>query len=139
MAFVLVVDDEVGIRLTVKAFLERAGYETAVAEDGREALQVLERTRPDLILMDFLMPGVCGRRLLELFFERVPGVPLVVMTGDPSSESLAVAAALPAVGRLRKPFTKDALLLMVADALSQPAMARETSAGCEASSSDRAG
>jgi DNA-binding response OmpR family regulator len=129
MAVVLVVDDEAGIRLTVQAFLERAGYQTAVAEDGKQALSLLDRTPPDLILADFLMPGLSGRRLLEQFRARAPTVPLIVMSGEPTPASVSAAAHVHAADYLCKPFVKGELLAMVENALRDKAGTRGGCAG----------
>lgn len=53
---ILLVDDEAAIRANLGPFLERAGFTVHTAADGQEALEVLNRTRPDLIVTDVLMP-----------------------------------------------------------------------------------
>ena len=66
---VLVVDDEPTIAEIVSRYLERAGYQTTIAHDGAEALASAERGRPDLVVLDLMLPGVDGlevmRRLRE--------------------------------------------------------------------------
>jgi CheY-like chemotaxis protein len=57
MAKIMVVDDEEDIRETVKALLESGGHNVTVAEDGDQCLQLVKKEKPDLVLMDVLMPG----------------------------------------------------------------------------------
>jgi len=54
---ILVVDDEPDIRESVKMILEKNGYKVITAEDGDECLNIIQQTKPDLILLDIMMPG----------------------------------------------------------------------------------
>jgi DNA-binding response OmpR family regulator len=54
---ILVVDDEPDIRESVKMILEKNGYKVITAEDGNECLNIIQQTKPDLILLDIMMPG----------------------------------------------------------------------------------
>lgn len=80
---IMVVDDEPDILESVSAALEKEGYDVVTAGDGRECLRKLERgKKPDLILMDFFMPGMSGREAIERI-RRDPkfgGVKIVYMT-----------------------------------------------------------
>jgi len=62
---VLVVDDEENIRLVVKALLEGWGYEVSMAKGGKECLAKLKKKKFDLVLMDFFMPIMSGREVVE--------------------------------------------------------------------------
>lgn len=62
---VLVLDDEMHLRVFLKAVLESAGYEAATAKDGQEGLDMLAGFRPDLVCLDVMMPGQGGVRFLE--------------------------------------------------------------------------
>ena len=64
-ATVLIVEDEDGIRELMRLFLVKKGYEILEAEDGFEALDVLSKENPDLILLDIEMPGMSGLELCE--------------------------------------------------------------------------
>jgi CheY-like chemotaxis protein len=57
MKKIMIVDDEEDIRTSVKTVLEHQGYQVVLAESGDECLQLVEKEKPDLILMDILMPG----------------------------------------------------------------------------------
>lgn len=62
---ILVVDDEESLRDLVKAILEPENFEVAVASDGKECLETLKAVKPDLVLLDMMMPGMSGRQTCE--------------------------------------------------------------------------
>ncbi len=80
---VLVVDDEADVRAFITAVLKKRGYLTLTASDGREAFTVLERERPDLVILDLAMPNQSGTD----FFRKLskdPGlsaIPVIVVSG----------------------------------------------------------
>ena len=76
----LIVDDEPNQREMLCRILDRAGYETRAAADGREALEALEEDGFDLVLTDQRMPVLDGIALLDEVRSRLPGVPVVLMT-----------------------------------------------------------
>jgi two-component system response regulator ResD len=83
---VLVVDDEPTIAEVVARYLERAGYRTAVAHDGDEALACADRRRPDLVVLDLMLPGVDGLEVMRRLRGRPapPGVILLTAKGEES-------------------------------------------------------
>lgn len=88
MATVMVVEDVDIIRETVAKLLRREGFTTLIAANGEEALRVLNSTRPDLVLLDLMMPKMDGLTCLQRLRE-MPGaqnVPVIIMTAmdDPS-------------------------------------------------------
>ena len=80
---VLVVDDEADIRKFITAVLQKRGYETLTAENGREAFDVVENERPDLIILDLQMPNQTGtdffRRLSK--DKNLSAIPVIVVSG----------------------------------------------------------
>ena len=58
--FILVVEDNDDLQILFRLFLESEGYEVAIADNGKDALRLLEETQPQLVLMDIMMPGVSG-------------------------------------------------------------------------------
>jgi CheY-like chemotaxis protein len=62
---ILVVDDEPHMIELVKAILNEEGYDVTTASDGKEGLQVLEKLKPDLVILDMMMPGMSGREVCE--------------------------------------------------------------------------
>lgn len=106
---VLVVDDETAVRGLVKSALERAGLRVLEAQDGIEALRVLDTQKPDLLLSDIVMPRMDGVRLAIEVAQRAPDVPILLMSGFTSEPGPAAQAK----DFLRKPFAPGALVATV--------------------------
>ena len=62
---IMIVDDEENILELVKVLLEQEGFEVLTASSGKECLEKLKKVKPDLILLDIMMPGMTGREVLE--------------------------------------------------------------------------
>lgn len=106
---VLVVDDDPAIRQYITDALEESGYRVRAASDGGSALAAVERSRPDLILLDVRMPGINGWDVLnELRSAAGPHCPIVIMTGQYEGQDQALGSG--AQGYLAKPFELDDLL-----------------------------
>jgi DNA-binding response OmpR family regulator len=86
-AEILLVDDEATIRLTLGAMLERAGYGVTVADNGEEAVTLLERQAFDLLLVDMKMPGMDGVQVIAAARARQPDIAIIVLTGHGSLET----------------------------------------------------
>jgi CheY-like chemotaxis protein len=80
MKHILIVDDEKHICELYKSELEDDGYKVSVANSGKEALDFVETTRPDLILVDIQMPGMDGIELLEKLLGKDMGIPIILNT-----------------------------------------------------------
>ncbi len=115
---VLVVDDERSICVTTSAFLKGAGYEVETAETPRAALERIREGAPDVLISDYVLPGMESRRYFLEARAAAPRMAIIIMTGQPSLESAAVAVEIGARKYLAKPLRKEALLPAVADALS---------------------
>lgn len=112
MAKVLVVDDDADVRLVLAGIL-RPVAEVVEAKDGEEALSLLAREKPGLMLLDLTMPGVGGLEVLERARSVAPGLLVVMLTGE---RDLATArAALDAGARafITKPFDPEIVLAEV--------------------------
>jgi CheY-like chemotaxis protein len=107
MARILVVDDDPDVRGFIVASLEELGYEVAVAADGEAALEQYHREAPDLIVLDYLMPGMSGAEVARKVREQRPEQPILFVSGY--SETDAIRAAAPGAALLAKPFRADAL------------------------------
>ena len=118
-ATVLVVEDEPAVRELVVRVLESEGYAVLSAEDGRAALELLERrpVRLDLVLTDVLMPRMNGRQLGEALRERHPELPVLYMSGDIGEHIVARQLVPEGAPFLRKPFSPDQLMEHVAGVL----------------------
>ena len=81
MSVILVAEDEWLVRDTVCRILSRKGYRVLAASDGATALEVVEQSQADLILLDIYLPVVDGRRFVQAYRERPgPHAPILVMT-----------------------------------------------------------
>ncbi|MBA3416228.1 MAG: response regulator, partial [Chloroflexia bacterium] len=111
MKSVLVVDDEPVLRGLVAEVLRDEGYAVAEAGDGGALLERLATERPDLVLLDVMMPGIDGRQAYLVIRSRddLPQVPVVMMSAavNPKQLDPSIAAFLP------KPFDLDRLLALV--------------------------
>jgi len=76
---ILVIDDDDDIRLFVATRLERAGYTTVVAADGREGLRIFYNDRPDLVVLDIAMPEMDGWQVLDRIRE-MSNLPVLMLT-----------------------------------------------------------
>ncbi len=118
MALILVVDDEYSIAEVLEAALADAGHEVMTAMNGRQGLERLRRRRPDLILVDFMMPIMDGPALLK-FIRNDPAyrdIPAVLMSSLPEGV-IAEAAKGAYTAFLRKPFRLAAVITVVNAAL----------------------
>jgi len=117
-ASVLVIDDDPDVRRFLVDSLESLGYRVQAAEDGPSALAALERERPDVMVVDFAMPGMTGAEVARLARERLPDLPIVFASGY--SDTAAIERVLGAgTAVLRKPFRVADLQEAVADALAR--------------------
>src|SRR5947209_7717073 len=116
---VLVIDDDEGIRETLRMVLEIEGYEVLEAPNGAAALAVLERVQPAVILLDMRMPGMDGWEFARHYRARPgPHAPIVVVTAAANAQQWATEVQADAW--LPKPFDLDQLLTAVAQ-LARPA------------------
>ena len=101
---VLVVDDHAVVREGLRTFLElQDGIEVAgEAADGEEAIEAAERLRPDVVLMDLVMPALDGIAAMRALRERVPGARVIVLTSFADDDKLLPALRAGAAGYLLK-------------------------------------
>ena len=83
MMKILVVEDEEGLRLLYEEELKAEGYEVFTAQNGREALQQLERIKPDLIILDIVMPVMDGMEALGRIVGKERNIPVIINTSYP--------------------------------------------------------
>ena len=107
---ILVVDDERGILDTLQILFRSEGFDVAVADSGRGALEALEREKPDLVLSDIKMPGAGGLEVLSKAKEVDPELPVILMTAQASLQSAMRAVNEGAYHYIQKPFVNDELL-----------------------------
>ena len=119
MARVLVIDDEAPIRLLCRVNLEAAGMEIIEAEDGPSGLEAARSERPDVILLDVMMPGMDGWQVLEelLDDERTNDIPIIFLTARAEVRDQARGLELGGVDYITKPFSPVDLAPLVEDLL----------------------
>jgi len=116
---ILVVDDEVNVRRVLGAMLEQAGYRTARASSGEEALQLVRSQDPDLVLTDLKMSGMDGLDLLRHLRADFPEIPVVLLTAHGTVETAVEAMKRGAHDFLTKPFDKQRVLEIMGKALGE--------------------
>lgn len=116
---VLVVDDEASLRALVKANLEIDGLEVIEAVDGYEGMDMMREKKPDLVLLDIMMPGKDGIEMLEEISadEELRDIPIVLLTAKGEQEDLEKGADLGARGHITKPFDPEQMVRTVKAAL----------------------
>jgi CheY-like chemotaxis protein len=115
---VLVVDDEDDLRELARMFLEIRGHDAIEASSGEEALELLEISEPDVLLLDLRMPGIGGWGVLDALEERgrLAELPVVVISAHADSAIAHRAMELGCRGYLAKPFTGDDLQVSLEEA-----------------------
>ena len=111
---ILIVDDDVEIVDTIQTVLQANGYAVVFARDGTQGLVMVERERPDLVILDMMMPRRSGFLVLErLRRTRKDMIPVIMITANEVSRHKAYAEALGIDDYIRKPFAMDRLLASV--------------------------
>ena len=116
---VLVVDDDEFQHKLVSKMLEDKNYHLVFAAGGAEALTIMRKTRPDLILIDVMMPGMGGLELMRLMkaVPRLAGIPVIMITGKGEKNIVTESLKAGATDFLVKPVARDTLLGKVAKVL----------------------
>ena len=122
-ATILICDDEPSLRELMRLSLEpRPGYRFVEAGDGGEAIELLERVRPDLLLLDVMMPGTGGIDVLEHLraHTELSQIPVIVVSAFASPADRRRAIAAGATRFVKKPFDPEALRSLVEELLPSP-------------------
>lgn len=122
MTTVLVVDDEREIRTSLRGVLSDEGLRVLEAADGREALALLRREQPELVLLDVWMPEIDGIELLRRLQDQPVRPQVIMISGHGNIETAVKATKLGAFDFIEKPFSIDALLQLVNRALEHRAL-----------------
>jgi CheY-like chemotaxis protein len=109
---ILVADDEVHMRRVVTLFLERAGYTVATASNGKEALDSILKSPPDVLLTDINMPQMTGQQLCQELLKQLPTrtFPIFVMTSMTERENRDWQLKIPNSSLLEKPVSMRVLI-----------------------------
>jgi len=124
---VLLVDDEEEFVTALAERLELRGIEASIATSGGEALKRIDADKPDLVVLDVLMPGLGGLDVLDQIRKTDPQIRVILLTGRGSAHEDDVSVPLGAFDYLIKPVNIDDLIKKMRDALNAPEL--ETPAG----------
>src|SRR4051812_43169535 len=116
---ILVVDDDLELSDGLRAVLERQGYRVLQARDGQQGKQQIYQQRPDLVILDMMMPRMGGYPVLEHFKGKADAPPIIMITANEGSRHKAYAEYLGVVDYIRKPFAMERLLESVQKGLAQ--------------------
>jgi DNA-binding NtrC family response regulator len=114
---ILIVDDEDIVLESCRRVLEADGFEVMLASSAEAALEIMGHRLPVALLMDIKMPERDGIYLMERIRKKWLEIPVIVMTGYPTSETIAEAAMMGAATLISKPFTPDELVETVSRVL----------------------
>ncbi len=116
-AKILVVDDELNMRLVLKAMLKKEGYEVVTAADGLEALKILREEKIAAVATDLKMPGLDGMGLLDRIMQDDPSLPVIILTAHGTVANAVDALKKGAFDYLTKPFEQDDLKTVILKAV----------------------
>jgi len=114
---ILIVDDELNMRLVLTAMLKKEGYEIASAADGSEALSILKSGPIDAVITDLKMPNVDGMELLDHMNDKHPAIPVIIITAHGTVATAVEALKKGALDYITKPFDLDELKNVISKAM----------------------
>ncbi|MDJ1369953.1 response regulator transcription factor [Gulosibacter molinativorax] len=112
MTRILIVEDESSLHEPLAFLLNREGYETAVAENGNDAVELFERDGADLILLDLMLPGMPGTEVCKRI-RAISAVPIIMLTAKDSEVDIIVGLELGADDYVTKPYSTRELLARI--------------------------
>ncbi|HEY5582585.1 MAG TPA: response regulator [Rhodoferax sp.] len=120
---ILVADDEPNIVISLEYLLKREGYTVLIARDGQEALEAIAREKPDLVLLDVMMPKKTGFEVCQALraSDDLQAIKILMLTAKGRDTDVAKGLALGADAYITKPFSTRELVLKVAELLRQSA------------------
>ena len=113
MRYILIIDDDIHIGNTIEESLKKEGYQVSRAYSGTEALYVLSASRPDLILLDLMLPGLSGEEVLP----QIKGIPVIVVSAKIDVDDKVDLLLGGAADYITKPFEMKELLARITVAL----------------------
>jgi DNA-binding response OmpR family regulator len=119
MKHVLIADDEANIVISLEFLMKREGHRVSIARDGEAALAAIRAERPDLVLLDVMMPGKSGFEVCQAVRadEALAGVKIVLLTAKGRDTDVAKGTALGADAYVTKPFSTKELAARVRELL----------------------
>jgi DNA-binding NtrC family response regulator len=122
MKKILVVDDELNMRLVLTAMLKKEGFEVSSACNGREALQILRSGTTSVVITDLKMPDIDGMQLLARIAEQYPQIPVIMITAHGTIATAVEALKKGALDYITKPFELDDLKNIISKAIKTNAL-----------------
>jgi len=116
---IMVVDDEDSIRQSLSDVLKDEGFDVILAGDGQEALKMLDKNMPDLVILDIWMPIMDGTEVLKAIKKTHPELAVIMISGHGNIEAAVKAIKLGAYDYIEKPLSLDGVLLTVKRALKE--------------------
>jgi DNA-binding NtrC family response regulator len=116
---ILVVDDEVAVRLVLQRMLEELGYHVVTAANGQEALDKMSQLNIGVALLDIKMPGMSGMEVLQQITTSWPGTCVLMVTAVADTKTTVEAMKLGAYDYITKPFKRDNVARKVQEAISK--------------------
>ena len=112
---ILIVDDEPGVVVPIQFLMEQQGYRVMIAERGEDALDLIYHYRPDLALLDIMLPGIDGYEVCEIIRldPNFRDVKIIFLTAEGREVEIAKGLALGADVYITKPFSNTALVAKV--------------------------
>ncbi len=119
---VLIVDDEPPIVLSLEFLLNRAGFATASAADGEQGLQLVREFRPDVVLLDIMMPKRNGYEVCQAIKAdpELGAIPVILLTAKGQESDVARGRALGASAYVTKPFGNAEIIKTIRSILAEP-------------------
>jgi DNA-binding response OmpR family regulator len=114
---ILIVDDDVELADGLRVVLERQGHRVIQARDGQQGKQLIYQQRPDLVILDMMMPRMGGYPVLEHFHGKTDAPPIIMITANEGSRHKVYAEYLGVIDYIRKPFAMERLLEAVSRGL----------------------
>jgi two-component system nitrogen regulation response regulator NtrX len=124
-ARILVIDDEPAIRDSLRMILEYEDYQFVGAASGLEALDVVQRERPDVVLLDIKMPGVDGMEVLRKLRAIDDTLPVIMISGHGTTATAVEAIRSGAIDFLDKPLSSERVIVTLRNVLRQSALTTE--------------
>ena len=122
---ILVIDDESGIRSSLKGILEDEGYQVKTTDTGEKGIEMLKSENFDLVFLDIWLPEINGIEALQKIKSFDKGIQVVIITGHGSVESAVKATKLGAFNFLEKPLSLEKVVLTAKNALKQKILEEE--------------
>lgn len=128
---ILIVDDDMELSDGLRMLLEKQGFRVMQARDGQQGTNMVYQHKPDLVILDMMMPRMGGYPVLEHFRGKTDAPPIIMITANEGSRHKAYAEYLGVIDYIRKPFAMERLIEAVHKGLAAKAAAVEAAKKAE--------